>query len=98
MQRFDEGQLIHELGHLREQLADPSATLPMLLELPRTPQQIRCRSELHSWFVEWQRLAVVARQQRFVVERVNLGNAAVHEQEDDPLGPHWQGRSPRAKW
>jgi len=67
----------------------------MLLETPRRLQQVARRGRLDAGLGKGQRLAVVARQLRFVIERVNLRRSAVHEQEDDLFGT---GREVRRRW
>ena len=65
-----------------------AAALPVLLELPGR-LAAGCRSRLETTFGsrERQRLAVVALEQRLVIEGIHLRRAAVHEQEDHALGP-----------
>src|SRR6185437_9294364 len=74
-------------GQVREEVADPLAALPVLLELPLRPDDpprvlvAAAAERLHG-----DRLAVQAVQLRLVVEGVDVAGAAVHEQEDDALG------------
>ena len=72
MHRLDEAQLVNQARHLGEQLAHPHAALAVLFELPRRLEQIECFARNHLRAFERQRLAVVALQQRLVVERIHL--------------------------
>ena len=86
VQALDEAEVVDELGDVREQVAHPRARLAVLAELPRAGEQVAGLGELHARLGERQRLARVAREQRLVVERVDLRRPAVHEAEDHPLG------------
>ena len=44
------------------------------------------------------RLAVVAIQPRFRIEGVHMRDAALHEQEDNALGPRAEGRLLAGQW
>ena len=48
-------------------------------------------------FANGKRLAVVALEQRLVVERIDVRRPPLHEQEDDPLGPGGEVRRARAR-
>ena len=61
--------------------------LAVLPELPGRAEQRPGLGELDAGLRERQGLAVVALEQRLVVERVDVRRPPLHEQEDDPLGP-----------
>ena len=81
----------------RKQLADLDAALSVTGELPRRGEQVAGGSELELWLGNRQRLAVHRRELGLGVERVDVRNAAVHEQEHDPLGPRREVRLLRSQ-
>ncbi len=83
--RVDHAEVVHAPGQVREQLADRDPALAVLPEPERRAEQITRLARDHPRLGERQGLAIVALQERLVVERVNLRRPAVHEQEDDPL-------------
>ena len=56
-------------------------------ELPGGGEELAGPIELDPRLLEREGLAVVALEQRLVVEGVDLRRPAAHEEEDDPLGP-----------
>ena len=86
MDGANHAQIIGPRTDVREQVADGQAALTVLLELPGRLQQVARAGELHPRFLAGKRLAVVPLQRRLGIKRVHLRRAAVHEQEDDPLG------------
>ncbi len=82
----EKAQVVDALTHMRKQLTHPGSRLAVLPKLPGAGQQVSRIRGHHAGFVERQRLAMIARQERLVVERVDLRRPTVHEQEDDPLG------------
>ena len=81
----DDAEVVDGLGHVGKELADPAAGLAVALKLEGRLHQalglaqgldVHCRRAL----------AVVFLQQRLVVESVHVGDAAVHQQVDHPLG------------
>ena len=83
--RVDHAEVVHAPGQMREQLADRDPALAVLPEPERRAEQIPRLARHHPRLGERQGLAVVALQERLMVERVDLRRPAVHEQEDDPL-------------
>ena len=79
------------VGDVRQQLADPGAALPALLELVRRAQQLGMPLDEREPLVLQQLvgagLHVVLDQLRLVVEQVLLRRRAGHVQVDDALGP-----------
>jgi hypothetical protein len=67
--------------------------MAVLMELPRGFQDVADIIELGGGHLERDRLAVLLDQARLGVEGVDLGGAAVHEQEDDALRPRGVVRS-----
>jgi hypothetical protein len=94
VEALHEAEAIDDLGDVGEELADPRPALAMLLEPPRTPEQVAGLGELDAGLLSGEGLAVVALQARLVVEGVDLRRAAVHEQEDHPLGPRGEVGGP----
>ena len=85
MQRFDKRQTIDMLGNVRKQIADPSSRLPVLLELPRTLQQIARLSKLDPRLGDRQRLTVQPNQLRLIVKRIDMRWTTMHKYKDHAL-------------
>ena len=86
--RADERQLVHDLGHVREQIADPRPALAVPAELPRRLHHLADVGELRRLQLAHRLVRVLAvelLQQRLVVEGIHLRRAAVHVEEDDAL-------------
>jgi hypothetical protein len=94
MQALDEAEVVDHLRHVGEELAHPSAALPVLTERPGAAQQVAGLGELHAWLGLRERLAVVPLQERLVVEGVDLRRTAMHEEEDHALGAGRRVRQP----
>jgi hypothetical protein len=101
-QRFDETQIVHDLGRFGEQFRDPSPRLAVLRELkPGGHDRKRGLARSHSG----DPLAFAHRGRQFfplpldelglVVEQVELRGAAVHEEVDDPPGARREMRRPQ---
>ena len=92
----DDAEVVNACGHIREELTDRNAALPILLKGPR-----RFHEAADAIFAERQpalegnRLPVIRIQARFRIERIDTRWTAVHEQEDDPFG---LGRKMRNLW
>ena len=84
-------------GQVREKLADRDAALAVLLEFERRAQQVAGLARNDARLGERQGLAVVAIEERLVIEGVDLRGAAMHEQEDDALGPRGKMRRARGQ-
>ena len=82
----DDGQLVGAGGDVREQLADGHAGFAMGLELPGAFQPLAIAARRGVLGVG-ERLAVKVRQLGLGVEGIDMRDAAVHETEDDVLGP-----------
>ena len=72
VQALHEAELIHDLRHVGEEFTHPGTALPVLAERPRAPQQVAGLGELHTRLGLRKWLAMVALQQRLVVEGVDL--------------------------
>jgi hypothetical protein len=81
MHAVDEAQVIGMFGQVWEQVRNPQAALPVLAESPGGRQQ---RHHLAGLMAV--RLAGIGVQLRLVIEGVNVGWPAVHEQENHPFG------------
>ena len=68
------------------ELRHPVSTLTNLAQLPRGFEEIATLGKLDFAFWEGEGFAVVLREPRFVVEEVDVGRSAVHEEEDHALG------------
>ena len=91
--RVQEGDVVDAGGQVREQVADVLAGLAVLLELPLRPDDpalvlLAASAER----LDGDRLAVELVELGLVVEGVDLAGTAVHEEEDDALGPGRQHR------
>ena len=86
MHGVEHAQLVGLTGDVREQFTGPKAALPVLAELPGRGQQVVGGAGDDTRLGEWQRLAIIAAEQRLVVEGVDMAGAAMHEQKDHPLG------------
>jgi hypothetical protein len=70
--RLHQTEVVDLLREMREEFADPVATFAILLERPGGLQQVASGGELHAGLGDGARLAVVAREQRLGVERVEV--------------------------
>ena len=86
VQRVNEAHVVHALGDVGKEFAHGDTGLPVFRELPRRFEQRARLGELHPRLRTRVRFAVIAVQQRLGVEGIDLARAALHEQEDDPLG------------
>ncbi len=91
--RFDEAQVIDDARGVREQAADGRARLAVLRELEMRAGQrqdgLVCAhggEALLAADLGRQRLAVLLAQPRLVIEEVQVGRPAAHEQVDDAFG------------
>ena len=86
MHGVDDAEIVDALRQVGEELADPAARLAMALELEgRLHQALGLAQglDVHRRGA----LAVEFLQQRLVVEGVHVGDAAVHQEMNHPLGP-----------
>ena len=95
--RTDDGQIIHAAGHVREEVADRNAALPVLAEFPWRLQHGTDIVELRRRHFHFDRLAMFLRQPRLGIKRIDLRRAAVDEQEDHVLRLRAEMRRPRHK-
>jgi hypothetical protein len=95
LHRVDEAQLVDMLGRMGHQFANPHPGLPMLLEGKRTlenrivatMENIRMACGIHRFSNRRRnRLAIELVEYRLVVEGVDLGWTADHEQKNHRLG------------
>lgn len=87
--RFDEGEVVGDLGNMGEEVADPGSRLAVLFELPGRLHDLADVVKLGGLkFADGFSgiLPVVFFEGRFVVEGVDLRRAAIHVKEDDVLG------------
>ena len=86
--RADHAQIVRASGDLGEQLADGNAAFAAPLEFPGGAHQAAGLLGIEGQrALDRQGLAVVAVQAGFRIEGVDVRDTAVHEQEDDSLGP-----------
>ena len=100
VQRMDETQIIHMPRHLGKEFAHPASAVPVLTKLPRRLHHALVRAAIagvrhRARIIERQLLPVVLFQAWLVIERVDLTRPALHEEEDDALGPRREMRCPR---
>src|SRR5262245_21266816 len=96
--RADYADVIDAGGNVRKQFADFNPALSMLLELPRRGEQIAGSGEFKFGFGDRQRFAVHLGELWLRVERIDMRNPAVHEQEYDPLRTRSELRRRRASF
>lgn len=87
--RFDEGEVVGNLGDMREKVAHPGTGFAVLLEGPGGLHDLADVVELGRLeFADGlaRVLSVVFFQEGFVVEGVDVGRSAIHVEEDDVLG------------
>ena len=90
--RANDAQVVNvRLGRAGEELAHLDAALAVLLERERRAQG-RTGFALGAKSRPGKRLAVVLRQHRLGVERIDVRRAAIHEQMDDLFGPRGEMR------
>ena len=86
--RMHEAHFVHALAYVWKEIANQNAALAARLEIPeRFHQRPGILVVEGQGPFDRQRLAVILGQVRLVLERVDRGRAAVHEQEYHPLGP-----------
>ena len=85
--RPDDGEVVDAFADVGEHAADRDAALAVLLEGERRGEDVAVVVELGALDPGRHRLAVIAVEQRLGVERVDLGYASGHVQEDDVFGP-----------
>src|SRR3954451_18544211 len=84
---MEEGDVIDAIGKMRKELADPLAALAVLMEFPaRFDNAAFVLMAAATESLHGNRLAVHADHGGFIVERVDMARAAVHEEEDDAFG------------
>ncbi len=86
--RADDTEVVGDAGDVGKQVADPESRLAALPEVPRVFEPFAAGADALGEFVvpPLRGLAVAPGQFRFGVKRVHVGNAAVHEEEDDVFG------------
>src|SRR6266851_9435129 len=81
-----DAELVGMPRDIGEKFAHRQSALAVMAKLPgRLEQAARVAFGKGERALEGERLAVVAREQRLGIERVEVGGSAVHEHEDDPL-------------
>lgn len=88
----NERQLVHNARSVRQQIANPSAALAILLKGTPCAEEIDSVAAVHegeSFAIQIalrNRLTIELVQHRLMLEHVKLRRAARHEHVDDPLG------------
>ena len=86
---LEQAEIIHMLGHVREQLAHRLATLAVILEIPQWLLDAvlydLARLGQRPGIIEAYHLAVVIKQLLLVVERIHMAHAAGHEEKNHAL-------------
>lgn len=85
--RFDEGDIVHASGDIRQQVGHPLAGLAVLAELPtRFHDPPLVAAPLAAVRFDFDGLVIAADQCRFVIEHVDMARPTVHVEKDDALG------------
>ena len=87
MHGVNDAHVIDAAANVRENLADMRAAFAVLLKLKRRFEQVAGRRRNDAGQSKRQRLTMIAFEQRFVIERIDLRRTAVHEQENDLFRP-----------
>src|SRR5262249_55948360 len=96
VQRFDNAEIVSELGCVRKETADLQSASAMLAELERGLHQVADRSAVGTnRRITLVRRTVVFRKHRLVVEGIHVAGRAVHEKEDGVPGPAREVRTSR---
>src|SRR5262245_41446863 len=96
---MEKSNIVHTLGKVRKQIADPFGALTVLLELPaRLDDAAFVLDAASARGFDFDGLVVHTDHRRFVVERVDMAGAAVHEQEDDAFCLRLEVRLFGSKW
>ena len=90
----EHAELVGDLRQVLPELAHRDPALAGRAELPGRGEQVAACGELHPGALEGRRFAVVFLELRFRVEEVDVRRAAMHEEEDDPLGSRFEMRFP----
>jgi hypothetical protein len=85
-----DGDVVHDLGQVRQKLRQFRAALAVLRELELRPEQrgigVDERGAVVLDQVGWRRLAIPLRQLRFVIEQLQVTRCAGLEEKNDALG------------
>ncbi|TXT17615.1 MAG: hypothetical protein FD138_4558 [Planctomycetota bacterium] len=96
MQKRD---VVHMLGEVRKQLADPMPALAVLMKLPtRFDDAALILLPTATERLHGDRLVVSSDHRRLVVERVDVARPAVHVEEDHALRRRIEVRLLRREW
>ncbi len=82
--RIDDAQFIRLLREIREQLADPEPTLPVLRKFPARAEQLGAGDAA--------RLVGIGVQLRLVIESIHVRRRAAHAEKDDAFRPRGEMR------
>ena len=96
--RMDEADVIHTAADVGEDVADPLAGLPVLLEGKRGGHETVLGVSERLAIDGIRALARVFRKQGLVVESIHLRRTAWHEELDDALGPWRKVRGLGEQW
>ena len=89
---FDKTEVVRVLAQVWPKVADPLSALPVLLEFPNRVEDAAIAGLVLEGDIqvvetlEGKFFAVVFLEFGFGIKGIDLGNTAVHEEEDDPLG------------
>ena len=86
---LEQAEIIHMLGHVREQFANRLAALAVILKIPKRLLDAvfydLARLGQRPGIIEAYHLAVVIKQLLLVVERIHMAHAAGHEEKNHAL-------------
>ena len=84
---MQKGHIIHAAGQMREQIADPLATLTILFKCPAGfDDSAGIAVATASECLDRDSLIVSPLHFGLVIERINMAGAAIHKQKDDTFG------------
>ena len=89
--RPDDGEFVGVLRHLGKQVADLGSAFAPWPKRPLRRHEQAVVVELRAFDRSGQRLSGVRHERRLWIERIDVRNAAAHEQEDHPLRACFQG-------
>jgi hypothetical protein len=92
LHRMNEAEVINMPGHVREEIGNPMAGFAVPGKIPGRFHDALETAALagigdNAGVVEGEHFAILLREQRFVIKRVDVTWAALHEDENDALRP-----------
>ena len=94
MDRLDKAKFIGALTDQGEQVADHRTGLTIRTKFPGRLSQVGGLGELDARLGKGKWLTAIANEPGFVVKRIDMRRAAVHEKKNHPLGTGRKARSP----